>query len=61
MHFGRLSCLFNSHKPNRRSVKWTGLSYEGNCRSCGRLIARAHAGKWRRIAKSDLETVDSTG
>lgn len=47
MHLGRISCLFNSHAPNRRKVQWNGIGYVGTCRSCGRDIIRSHHSGWR--------------
>jgi hypothetical protein len=56
MHLGRLSCLFNAHKPNRKSVKWTGLAYQGMCLSCGSPIRRAQQAKWRAISAAQFDS-----
>jgi hypothetical protein len=50
MHLGRISCLFNRHRAGRRSVQWTGLRYEGNCRSCGKPVGRTITGGWRAVS-----------
>jgi len=47
MHFGRLSCLFNRHKAQKRSVHWNGLVYEGKCRACHKTVRRTSGGGWR--------------
>jgi hypothetical protein len=52
MHLGRLSCLFNLHKPDRRSVHWAGSHYEGTCQACGGRITRISSGKWRKSRRA---------
>jgi hypothetical protein len=52
MHFWRLSCLFNNHKPDRKSVRWAGSRYEGKCQSCGCRITRISTGIWRKSKAS---------
>jgi len=49
MDFGRLLCMFNAHRPLRRTVTWDGRSYVGDCKWCGKPIWRKRKGAWRRI------------
>ena len=49
MPFGRLLCLFNLHRPLRRTVAWDGRCYVGDCKWCGKPIWRKRKGAWRRI------------
>jgi hypothetical protein len=49
MHIGRLSCLFNAHKPARRSIEWDGLGYIGTCKSCSGRIRRISKGAWHKV------------
>lgn len=49
MHFHWLSCVFNFHKPRRRTVHWDGLNFVGACKACGRSIYRRKRGNWRLI------------
>jgi len=47
-------CLLNHHKPNRRKVKWDGISYTGTCDCCGAEIRRRDRGDWRRDWRPDV-------
>jgi acetyl esterase/lipase len=49
MTFGRISCLFNRHRPNREKVTWDGLNYNSDCAHCGKRIFRLHGGGWRAV------------
>ncbi len=56
MFLGRISCIFNSHKPVRRSVEWNGEIHIGKCRACDHDIRRVRKGSWRRLRKPDAKT-----
>lgn len=51
MHIGQISCMFNAHRPDRKSVNWNGFSYEGICKYCGGTIARTRGRKWHRAER----------
>ncbi len=48
--FGKLACLTNWHKPNRRRVRWNGRNFSGHCLRCERAIVREAHRKWREEA-----------
>lgn len=49
MSWRLLYCLFNRHRPNSASVRWSGAFHFGECRTCGRMIRKSSRGYWKRL------------
>jgi hypothetical protein len=49
MLFGRVLCLFNRHRPQRRNVVWDGFHYTSDCTHCGKPVFRRSGGGWRSV------------
>ena len=61
MFFGRLSCLFNRHRPVREHVGWNGFHYTSQCRHCSRPIRRLTQGGWREVSDESGEPQGGLG
>jgi hypothetical protein len=46
-------CRIGHHEPNRRKVKWNGLTYVSQCVHCGKQLERHGHKDWREVGQSE--------
>jgi len=47
-------CFIGRHEPNRRKVKWNGVTYVSHCRHCGMPIERHRHKDWRKTGETEV-------
>lgn len=53
-----IQCYLGRHDPDRRKVRWNGLTYEGDCKYRGKQIERVSHKNWREMAPGAVKASD---
>ena len=44
-------CLFNRHRVDLPTVRWTGQRHVGQCRDCQSPVRKSGRGYWKRMVE----------